>query len=167
MRHGHSDITITPLVTESDAQVCADIMVASEPWTTLGYTHAKCLQALTHPVCVCHVAYRQLEVCGFFVLSLSGPFSGYLQLLGVAQHYRGQGLGSWLLQRAEEDIFARHANAFLCVSSFNQGARRFYQHHGYREIGELTDYVVAGCSEILMRKSRGPINGYVGTAASS
>ena len=31
---------------------------------------------------------------------------------------------------------------------------------GYHVVGELKDYVVAGRSEILMRKTRGPIRGY-------
>jgi [ribosomal protein S18]-alanine N-acetyltransferase len=46
----------------------------------------------------------------------------------------------------------------MCVSSFNQAAGRLYQRLGYTMIGELTDYIVAGHSEILLRKSIGPLN---------
>jgi ribosomal protein S18 acetylase RimI-like enzyme len=46
---------------------------------------------------------------------------------------------------------------FLCVSSFNERAQKLYQRLGYERVGELPDYVVKGYSEILMRKTRGPI----------
>jgi ribosomal protein S18 acetylase RimI-like enzyme len=44
-----------------------------------------------------------------------------------------------------------------CVSSFNHGARRLYERLGYHVVGELTDYIVEGYSEILLRKTRGPL----------
>jgi [ribosomal protein S18]-alanine N-acetyltransferase len=43
------------------------------------------------------------------------------------------------------------------VSSFNQGARRLYERLGYNVVGELTDYIVEGHSEILLRKTVGPM----------
>lgn len=43
------------------------------------------------------------------------------------------------------------------MSSFNQDAQRWYQRMGYQAIGELKDYLVAGHSEILMRKTIGPL----------
>ncbi len=46
-------------------------------------------------------------------------------------------------------------NIFMCVSSFNEGARRLYERLGYTVVGELTDYIVQGQSEILLRKTRG------------
>ena len=46
---------------------------------------------------------------------------------------------------------------FMCVSSFNQDARRLYERLGYHEVGELTNYIVEGHSEILLRKTRGPL----------
>jgi ribosomal protein S18 acetylase RimI-like enzyme len=67
------------------------------------------------------------------------------------------GLGSRLLEFAEERIRRVSPNIFMCVSSFNVGARRLYERHGYRVVGELTDYLVQGHSEILLRKTFGPI----------
>ena len=43
------------------------------------------------------------------------------------------------------------------MSDFNHGARRLYERLGFRLVGELTDYVVAGHSELLLRKTRGPL----------
>jgi ribosomal protein S18 acetylase RimI-like enzyme len=48
----------------------------------------------------------------------------------------------------------------MCVSSFNEGARRLYERLGYTVVGELTDYIVQGQSEILLRKTRGPLAGF-------
>jgi ribosomal protein S18 acetylase RimI-like enzyme len=48
----------------------------------------------------------------------------------------------------------------MCVSSFNRDARRLYERLGYQVIGELTDYIVQGHSEILLRKSLGPLAGF-------
>jgi hypothetical protein len=66
-------------------------------------------------------------------------------------------VGSALLAFAEERIFREHPNVFICVSDFNPGARRLYERLGYRLVGELADYVVAGHSELLLRKTRGPL----------
>jgi ribosomal protein S18 acetylase RimI-like enzyme len=48
----------------------------------------------------------------------------------------------------------------MCVSSFNTDAQRLYERLGYQRIGELTDYIVAGQSEILLRKTIGPLTGF-------
>ena len=64
-----------------------------------------------------------------------------------------------VVEFAEKRIFADSQNVFMCVSDFNAGARRLYERLGYRIVGELTDYIVAGHAEILMRKSRGPLRG--------
>lgn len=70
---------------------------------------------------------------------------------------RGRGIGTELLRFAEDRIFSRFANVFMCVSSFNHGARRLYARLGYEVVGELRDYLVAGQGEILPRKTRGPL----------
>jgi len=46
----------------------------------------------------------------------------------------------------------------MCVSSLNLGARRLYDRLGYQVIGELTNYIVQGHSEILLRKTTGPLH---------
>lgn len=48
----------------------------------------------------------------------------------------------------------------MCVSSFNVAARRLYERVGYQVIGELTNYIVQGHSEFLLRKTRGPLTGF-------
>jgi len=43
-----------------------------------------------------------------------------------------------------------------CVSDFNTGALRPYRRLGYELVGPLTDFLVTGSAERLLRKSRGP-----------
>ena len=54
------------------------------------------------------------------------------------------GYGTRLMAFAEQRIWRDHQNVFLCVSSFNHAARRFYQRLGYQQVGELSDFLVSG-----------------------
>jgi [ribosomal protein S18]-alanine N-acetyltransferase len=94
---------------------------------------------------------------GFLILCLTGAFVGYIQTICIDPGCRGQGLGTRLLAFAEERILSQFPNVFMCVSSFNHDARRLYERLGYRVVGELSDYIVAGHSEILLRKTLGPL----------
>lgn len=86
-----------------------------------------------------------------------GRFLGeYLKLLVVDAACRGNRIGSRLLDKMEACAFRRWPNVYLCVSDFNEPARRFYARHGYLEIGRLPDLLVAGRDEILMRKTTSP-----------
>jgi ribosomal protein S18 acetylase RimI-like enzyme len=62
-----------------------------------------------------------------------------------------------MIEFAEQRIFRQSPNVFLCVSSFNKHAQKLYERLGYQHVGELPDFVVRGYSEILMRKTRGPL----------
>jgi ribosomal protein S18 acetylase RimI-like enzyme len=81
----------------------------------------------------------------------------YLELFAVAAAARGRGLGAALLGHVEAVAFARGRNVFVCVSDFNDGARRFYARHGYAHVGTLPDLLVRGSAELLLRKSAGPV----------
>lgn len=134
-------------------------MVNSDPWKRLGSPYAGLLRMLLDPERETYLILVEEEIAGFVVLQMKGAFVGYIQSIGVFPQWQGQGKGSQLLQFAEERVFAETPNLFLCVSSFNEGAQRFYARLGYERVGELRDYVVAGYSEILLRKSIGPLYG--------
>lgn len=68
----------------------------------------------------------------------------YIQTIGLAAQFPGVGYGTRLMAFAEQRIWRDHQNVFLCVSSFNQAARRFYQRLGHQQVGELSDFLVAG-----------------------
>ncbi|WP_413038764.1 GNAT family N-acetyltransferase [Roseofilum sp. SID3] len=49
-----------------------------------------------------------------------------------------------MIDYAEKRIFQSTPNVFICVSSFNPGARKLYERLGYSVIGELHDYIISG-----------------------
>ena len=110
-----------------------------------------------------YIAREADEIAGFVIICMTGAFVGYIQTICIHPGRRGQGLGSRLVAFAEARILRESPNVFMCVSSFNHDAQRLYQKLGYQVIGELTDYIVQGHSEILLRKTAGPLATFVRT----
>ena len=150
--------TLRRIESLEEAKWCAELMSSSEPWRTLGRSFAASLDIVRDATRETYLAMSGDERVGFVILSVVGPFMGYLQTLCIIRERRGQGLGSALLELAEERIFSVSPNVFLCVSSFNHDARRLYERSGYVYVGELADYLVEGHSELLYRKTRGSWN---------
>jgi ribosomal protein S18 acetylase RimI-like enzyme len=150
-------LEIMPLREDRDAQECARLMSTSEPWITLGRSFETSLAILRDPDREVYLARDAGGIAGFLILCMTGAFVGYIQTVCVDPRCRGRGLGSKLVEFAEERILRVSPNIFMCVSSFNEGARRLYERLGYTVVGELTDYIVQGQSEILLRKTRGPL----------
>ena len=150
-------VEIKPLSHPDEARACAELMAGSEPWLTLGRTFNDCFKLLNEPGREIYVARGDEDLAGFIVLQLRGAFTGYIQTIGVMQEWRNRGVGTRLIQFAEKRIFRESKNVFLCVSSFNTEAQKLYARLGYERVGELKDYLVKGPSEILMRKTIGPI----------
>jgi ribosomal protein S18 acetylase RimI-like enzyme len=155
-----SPLEIRPLGGDDEAEACAVMMATSEPWLTLRRGIDSCRRVVGDTTRERYVALRDGRLAGLLILNLQGAFVGYVQTVCVAEESRGHGIGRALVAFAEERIFREHANVFLCVSSFNAGARRLYERLGYALVGELTDYIVAGHSELLLRKTRGPLATY-------
>lgn len=149
---------IRPIASREQAEACARMMAEAEPWITLRRDYDACRRVTLDETRERYVALDGERLAGFVILNLSGAFVGYVQTLCAAPAYRGSGVGTALLTFAEERIFREHPNVFICVSDFNPGARRLYERLGYTLVGELTDYVVTGHSELLLRKTRGPLN---------
>jgi ribosomal protein S18 acetylase RimI-like enzyme len=160
-----AEVTIAPLASAEDANACATIMSSSEPWVTLERGFEQSLGVLQDPAREVYVAKDGDEVVGFVVLVMQGAFVGYIQSVATRDDRRGRGVGSRLIAYAEERIFRVTPNVFICASSFNPRAQQLYQRLGYRVVGELTDYIVAGHSEWLLRKTIGPLTGGVGRGA--
>jgi [ribosomal protein S18]-alanine N-acetyltransferase len=159
-----SRLGISRLEVQSDAESCAHLMAASEPWLTLGRTYEASLRMVQDPTREVYVARDDEGLAGFLILCMTGAFVGYIQTVLVHPDRRSQGIGSRLLEFAEQRILKESPNVFMCVSSFNHDARRLYERQGYKVVGELTDYIVQGYSEILLRKTRGPLTGFTRSA---
>ena len=158
------DPVIRPLAGEDEARECAGIMSSSEPWITLGRTYEDSYRILRDParevyVAVADAASAGPRVAGFTILVMQGAFVGYIQSIAVRAEWRGRGLGTALMEFAERRILSETPNVFICASSFNPRARRLYERLGYHVVGELTDFVVRGHSEFLLRKTIGPLLG--------
>jgi ribosomal-protein-alanine N-acetyltransferase len=127
-------------------------MASTEPWITLRRDQAACEAALHRPGDELFIAQRGDARLGFILLRAGGVAgSPYIAAIAVAESARGQGVGTQLLEFAEQR-FRDSRNLFLCVSDFNSGARSLYARLGYRQVGLLEDYVTEGHDELLMRK---------------
>jgi len=102
------------------------------------------------------------EIIGFVVIQTQGTFKGYIQILAIDAAHRGAGYGTKLLQFCEDRVLQYSPNIFICVSSFNHRAIRLYTKFGFELVGELKDFVKKGFTELLLRKTVGPMIGYTG-----
>lgn len=155
-----NDLKIYRVRSGARLRAAAGAMAASDPWLKLGLTEKACLAGLTAPYRETYAASLKGRPAGHVTVNMSGTLRGYIQVLFVAEGFRGRGVGEALLRFAEKRIFASSPNVFLCVSSFNSGARRFYARLGYAKAGLFTDFLVKGADEVLMRKTRGPLTTY-------
>jgi ribosomal-protein-alanine N-acetyltransferase len=143
-----------------DFIICAKMMAQSDPWITLDMDYALCLKAFEGPLKEVYTASLEDEIIGFIILQTGGTFKGYIQTLCVSEAYRGKGFGEKLLQFCEDRILKISPNIFICVSSFNKGAIKLYYQFGFKLVGELNDFVKEGFTELLLRKTFGPIVGH-------
>ncbi len=157
---GRFRLAIRHLETMREARIFAAAMARSEPWKTLRRSAGDALELLTNPDREVYVAAAGDALAGLLILDMRGAFRGYIQTVLVLPELRNRGIGRRLIRFAERRVFQASPNVFLCVSSFNGRAQRLYQRLGYARVGELRDYIVKGHSEILMRKTRGPLAGF-------
>ncbi len=154
------DIGIGKTTHSADLAWCAALMAANEPWITLQRGYAESLRLLQDPVSEVYLLEHNQVPIGFIVIKMSGSFCGYIQVLAIAETYRGKGIGEAAIRYMEQLIFQSYPNVFICASSFNERAQQLYRRLGYETVGILKDYIVKGYDEVLMRKTLGPINGF-------
>jgi GNAT superfamily N-acetyltransferase len=81
---------------------------------------------------------------------LKGP---YLELLALLPDFQRRGIGGDVLAWFEQEAVRREArNLWVCASSFNADALRFYERHGFRQAAALPGLVAEGFEELLLRK---------------
>lgn len=157
-------VTIRPL-READVAACASIVLAVPLWRPYGVATDDAARAVFADVlagmCLGLVAEDAGRIVGYVLFALRGTFfhSGYVRSVAVAPDAQHQGVGGRLMDAAEAAILGHGPNVFLLVSSWNTGAQRFYERRGYRRIGEIPDYVGRGITEVVYRKTLGPMQG--------
>ena len=144
-----------------DRESVVQLLGGSDPWKTLGYGKDDWNRIFcpTPQGRDCYVALLDRHVAGVAIVRQKFLLGDYLELLGVADSARKQGVGRRLLEHVEQLVFERAENLFACVSDFNEPARAFYKKHGYQEIGPMPNFLIPGSAELLLRKTAGPARG--------
>lgn len=138
---------------DREKSLAARLLAESDPWVTLGITLEQCERNCHDPEFLLYFAYSGNEPAGIMLIDPRGVAgSPYLKSLAVYPEFIGKGIGSELLSFGESIFKGQSKHFFLCVSSFNHKARRFYEHHGYESLCEFKDFIIEGASEVLMHK---------------
>jgi ribosomal protein S18 acetylase RimI-like enzyme len=155
-------ISISRITDTEDQDWCARLMANSEPWISLQRTYEDglALMRVTDGGMEAYMARLGKERLGFVVLKMAGAFVGYIQIVAVAESCRGMGIGNQMMDFVEKRIFEVSPNAFICVSDFNENARKLYENRGYQLLGKLENYLEKGFAELLLRKTIGSINDF-------
>jgi ribosomal protein S18 acetylase RimI-like enzyme len=134
-----------------DVEWSARLMVSADPWIRLGIPFEKCRKNCGDPEFNLFIARLANKRCAMILLDPRGVAgSPYIKSIAVDEGFRNRGIGTELIAFAEQLYREDHSYIFLCVSSFNNRARKLYERLGYRVMGEFDDYIVKGESEILM-----------------
>lgn len=150
--------------TDDDRMWVATLMASSDPWRTLGRDFSTCLDVVAETTDTelfiassARGAHGALEPLGFVLLRARGlAGSPYIVAIGVAPEARGSGVGAALIGFVEQRVSPPARHLFLCVSSFNADAQRFYARLGFAQVGNLPDYIVDGASELILHKRLDP-----------
>jgi ribosomal protein S18 acetylase RimI-like enzyme len=148
-----TDITIRPM-TPDDFEPLAAWMVTLPLWIRYGVLTNRVLTNFRNGAAngdLMVTADGVVPCCGFAWAIPKGMFgrSAYLRLIGVHPDYASKGIGSQLLTHIEQEVQAYSSELFLLVADFNTDAQRFYQRHGYTQVGAIDGYVIPGVVELL------------------
>jgi ribosomal protein S18 acetylase RimI-like enzyme len=152
------DLAGTRLVALSprSAARLAEAIVAMPPWSVMRYpapAMARFLAASDGGASryLIEVGGEEAGALSIRFPWLKGP---YLELLALLPKFQGQGLGTSLLAWFEQEAVQREArNLWVCASSFNARALRFYERHGFQRAATLSGLVAEGYDEVLLRKA--------------
>lgn len=158
-------IHIRPMTTD-DISPTAAWMVQTPLWQRYGLTVERARKNFEkglaqHDTLLMADVGTEHSGCGFAWCLPQGGFgrSMYLRLIGVRQDAARAGIGSALLDAAEQAALEVSREMFLLVSDFNGDAQRFYQRHGYRQIGAIPGYVLPDVTELLYWKQLRNVTG--------
>lgn len=137
---------------------CAQLMVASPPWSVLDFTEQSCFDNLSLPDLDVRVACNADGTkMGFAATFAHGVGTEpLLEYLCVHPDFRNKKVGTALIAHFETVLFPSAANLYMFVSDINIAAKRLYERLGYSEVGALHDFNAVGQTEFLMRKTRRP-----------
>ncbi len=146
-------VRLVPM-TASLADAVGPGLAGIDPWARVGYAPERMtgFLAATESGAQRYAVLVADEPAGTVVIRdpwLHGP---YLHLIGLLPPFHGLAIGSRALDWMDAEARGRYRNLWLCVSEFNDGARRLYERHGFALAGRLDSLVFDGMTELLMRK---------------
>jgi ribosomal-protein-alanine N-acetyltransferase len=123
----------------------------------IAYSKAELHYFLTHPNCSCWIAEQpENKLAGFVIIervSLNGRPAGHIVTLDVDPGERRRGLGTLLMQTAEEQMKQEGAELMsLEVAANNDPARRFYRGFGFVANGRIEKYYGGKVDAEVMEK---------------
>jgi [ribosomal protein S18]-alanine N-acetyltransferase len=124
----------------------------------IAYSKAELQYFLTHPSCSCWVAEQpNNKLAGFVIIertSLRGHRAGHIVTLDVEPAARRHGLGTLLMQTAEEQMKQEGAALMsLEVAENNAAARHFYRNLGFITRGKIAKYYGGTIDAEVMEKA--------------
>ena len=121
----------------SIASMSRHLIESGLPWT---WNEQRILHCMRNRECVVLAARDRRRLVGFAIMEFYDEHA-HLSLLAVQPGYQRLGVGRQLLEWLEAS--ARTAGTFsvhLELRATNDGARRFYERLGYREVGRKAAY---------------------------
>lgn len=138
------------------ARVLAAAFSRIEPWSRYPFTDDQLFAVLNQTgadiesVCI----HTGGDPAGAAVIKRSWLGGSYLQFLGLLPSQTARGLGSAFITDWEALSQNRgERNLWVAASTFNTGALRFYQRHGFQPVAKLDSLLRDGFDEILFRKT--------------
>jgi GNAT superfamily N-acetyltransferase len=146
-------LSLRPMTPEL-AQSLGPALAGIDPWLRMNFPPEQMTAFFTRPdaALTLRVVMADGEPGGVIAVRspwLRGP---YLQQLALLPPFQGQGFGAHLLAWFERQAGPQQRWLWLCHSSFNTRAGRFYTHHGFEQVALLPELIVDGSDEVLMRK---------------
>ncbi len=146
-------------LSDRNVAACAQRIAEMEPWKRLGYS----AEDLSHALKPAHSDREGLlidldgEIAGALVLRHGWWRGAYIELFAIYPEWQRRGLGRTVLEMVESRRGAGVDNLWLLVSASNEPAQSLYRACGFETVGTLTDLLMAGEDEILMRKRLRPV----------
>lgn len=150
------DIKIKPLFSV-DIGICTEIICSSVLAEKYGYIKENInnmlLKALENKEKI-FIANIDKDIVGLIWFDTKGTFTvaPYLKLIVIDERYKGNNIGSTLLDFYENECKETKKHYFLLVSDFNINAIKFYERKGYKQIGTIPSFVKKNINEIIMLK---------------
>ncbi len=124
----------------------------------VAYSKAELQYFLTHPSCSCWIAEQPgSQLAGFVIIErahLNGLPAGHIVTLDVDPTARRHGLGTLLMQTAEEQMKQEGAAWMsLEVAENNLAARHFYRNLGFITRGKIAKYYGGAIDAEVMEKA--------------